>query len=259
MPTLYQSIVRLTALGAALASLVGCDSMPTRDPAFAPSFPPQAPVKPQQVASSGGIYQPQAVPNPLYNVDMFRDHRAYRVGDILTITLSETTNSSKDADTDFSNTTDVSVTNPTVFGVQPSVRLPGFSGLTRALTTDRLVTEPAGGRYTLDSNLQSSRTFNGAAESTQSNSLTGTITVTVAEVIGNGNLLVRGEKLYTLNRGHEHIRFSGIVRPQDIDADNTVVSTRVANAQIIYAGEGEIAASNKAGWLTRFITEYFPL
>ena len=71
--------------------------------------------------------------------------------------------------------------------------------------------------------------------------------------------MVQGEKLFTLNRGHEHIRFSGIVRPADIATDNSVLSTRVADARIIYAGEGETAAANVIGWLARFfISAVFP-
>ena len=65
-------------------------------------------------------------------------------------------------------------------------------------------------------------------------------------------MVIQGEKLFTLNQGHEHIRFSGIVRPYDIDANNTVVSTKVADARIVYAGEGALNDANTMGWLARF-------
>lgn len=101
-------------------------------------------------------------------------------------------------------------------------------------------------------------TFKGAGSATQSNALTGEVTVTVAQVLPNGNMLVRGEKQVTLNRGDEFIRISGIVRPADILDDNQVLSTRVADAKITYSGSGEIARASRAGWLNRFFTMLSP-
>ena len=77
--------------------------------------------------------------------------------------------------------------------------------------------------------------------------------MTVAEVLPNGYLMVQGEKRMTLNQGSEHVRFSGIVRPADIRSDNTVDSTNVANAQIIYGGRGAMADANNQGWFMRML------
>ena len=109
-----------------------------------------------------------------------------------------------------------------------------------------------------DASASGTNTFDGKGEATQSNQLNGEISVTVAEVYPNGTLLVRGEKLLTLNRGDEHIRISGIVRDADISADNRVPSTRVANAKITYSGNGEIARASRQGWLQRFFTMLSP-
>ena len=98
----------------------------------------------------------------------------------------------------------------------------------------------------------SDQAFDGEGTSEQSNSLNGFISVTVVEVLPNRNLVVRGEKLINLNRGNEFVRISGIVRPEDITADNVVQSTRIANVGISYAGTGELADSSSMGWLTRF-------
>jgi flagellar L-ring protein precursor FlgH len=76
--------------------------------------------------------------------------------------------------------------------------------------------------------------------------------VTVAEVLPNGNLVVRGEKWLTLTNGDEYIRLSGIVRPDDISPDNIVLSERIANPRITYRGQGAVAESNIPGWLGRF-------
>ena len=74
----------------------------------------------------------------------------------------------------------------------------------------------------------------------------------VARVLPNGLLLVQGEKWFRLNRGEEYVRISGLVRPEDVSADNSISSQRLADARIAYSGTGELAQSNQAGWLTGF-------
>ncbi|WP_313327993.1 flagellar basal body L-ring protein FlgH, partial [Stutzerimonas balearica] len=86
----------------------------------------------------------------------------------------------------------------------------------------------------------------------QSNSLSGSITVTVSEVLPNGILAVRGEKWLTLNTGDELVRIAGLVRSDDISTDNTVSSMRVADARITYSGTGAFADASQPGWLSRF-------
>jgi flagellar L-ring protein precursor FlgH len=217
------------ALMSCISLLVGCAG-PTRDPAFARVSPPPAP---PAAPANGTIYSPVS-----YRMALFEDLKARRVGDILTIKLIERTDATKSAETNVDKDTDIDIENPVLFGVSPSFQVGSET-------------------VTLESNLNSSKSFQGQGDSTQSNSLLGDITVTVAEVLSNGDLAVQGEKVFTLNSGHEQIRFSGVVRLADIDADNSVLSTRVANATIIYAGEGEVADASKSGWLTRFFTSVF--
>ncbi len=214
-----------------LVGLVGCQSAPTRDPAFAVIRPS---AMPPLESRNGAIFQAG------YSAPLFEDQRARLVGDMLTIILNESTDASKTAETDFTKTNTTTISNPTILGSTPQFDLPGALPLTSTRNNN------------LGTSLGSNHAFDGEAESVQSNSLTGEITVTVAEVLPNGNLVVQGEKILTLNQGHEHIRFSGIVRAADIDANNSVASPRVANARIIYAGEGAIADSNAVGWLAKF-------
>jgi flagellar L-ring protein precursor FlgH len=214
-------MVRIFYVGLGLLLLAGCAGMPLRDPEYASTRPPVQPV-PQ--ANNGAIYQAG------YAIPLFEDLKARRVGDVLTIRLVERTNASKKASTTIDKKTDISVANPTLFG--KPVSLPG-------------------GR-TLETGLSSDNEFEGSGDSSQSNSLSGEITVTVAEVLPNGNLLVRGEKLLTLNQGDEHVQISGVVRPIDIGPDNVVLSPRVADVQIAYAGRGAVADANIMGWLARF-------
>ncbi|MCP4040355.1 MAG: flagellar biosynthesis protein FlgH, partial [Gammaproteobacteria bacterium] len=186
-----------------------------------------------------------------------RDIRAHRVGDILTIKLVESTTATKTAETTVEQETDFSVTNPTLFGATPSMLAPKLLTDGPLPLGNYLPSPTSDNRYTMGTSLASGKDFDGSGDSNQSNSLTGEITVSVAQVLPNGNLVVQGEKIFTLNRGHEHIRISGIVRPTDIDSDNTVVSTRVANATIVYSGEGEVADASKLGWLARFFVSAF--
>lgn len=217
---------------------VGCQSVPTRDPDFAPARPMvQAP----QPDRNGAIY-PGGYDVAVAEVDFFSDIRPRRVGDSLTVLLLERTDATKKNDLTVGKQTDMQVANPTLFGTQPNFRLPNR-------TT----------QFTLEQQLSSDKSFQGDGEANQSNRLTGEITVTVVEVLPNGNLVVQGEKILTLNRGHEHVRLSGIVRPMDISPENTIPSTRVANATIVYSGEGEVADASVMGWLARFfVSALFP-
>ena len=223
-------VIRTLGLSVALG-LVGCGTTPMRDPEFSSVRPHPAPAP---VPENGAIYQAG------HGLVLFEDLTARRVGDILTIKLVEQTDASKKAETTLDKSNSVDIENPILFGSPVQFDAPGFLPL--ASNKDN----------TLEFNIDAEREFEGTGESTQSNSLTGDIPVTVVEVLANGTLVVRGEKLITLNQGHEHIRFSGLVRLADIASDNTVPSTKVAQARIIYAGEGAVADSNAIGWLGRF-------
>ena len=110
----------------------------------------------------------------------------------------------------------------------------------------------------LSTALEGGREFSGSADTDQSNSLKGSITLTVIEVLPNGVLSVRGEKWITLTRGEELIRVSGLVRPRDIEQNNTVLSGKLANSRITYSGRGELADTNRMGWFARiFISPFF--
>ncbi|GGO84911.1 flagellar L-ring protein [Marinobacterium nitratireducens] len=202
--------------------LGGCVSKPPEpdNPYFAP-VPPQAyqPVAPV----NGSIY------NAATSMNLYGDGRASRVGDILTIVLSERTQSSKSAETDIDKSSGFDLPQPNIFGNA----LSAFGN-------------PVSASFDSDSEFASEGT------SDMSNSLSGNITVTVHEVRPNGTLLVRGEKWLTLNQGDEYIRVSGILRERDIGPDNTVASTKLADARISYSGTGAVHNSNVTGWLGKF-------
>ena len=206
---------------AGLLALVGCTSGTLRDDA---QWAATAPLETEQAPTAdGSIY------HDAQNMELFSDPRAHRVGDILTIVLQESTQASKKATTSTSKTDSVALAAPTLLGQVATLAGKAASN-----------------------GLNGKNAFDGAGSSSQSNQLTGQITVTVFKRLSNGNLVVRGEKLLTINQGQELIRIAGIVRPQDIAPDNSIASTRVADARIGYTGRGSLADANTQGWLARF-------
>ncbi|NWA26297.1 flagellar basal body L-ring protein FlgH [Pseudomonas gingeri] len=209
----------------ALSSMVllaGCMSPPPKpnDPYYAPVLP-RTPLP--AAANNGSIYQAG------FEQNLYGDRKAFRVGDIVTITLNEATQASKNANSDLSKKDANNFGLTTLFG----------SSVTS-------------GNANLSVGYGGTKTTDGSSKAAQSNSLTGSITVTVADVLPNGIIAVRGEKWLTLNTGNELVRIAGMIRADDIATDNTVPSTRVADARITYSGTGAFADTSQPGWLDRF-------
>ncbi|MEN8166065.1 MAG: flagellar basal body L-ring protein FlgH [Pseudomonadota bacterium] len=219
-----------------LLLLGGCQSEPVRDISYAPARPVALPAAPE---GNGSIYQAG------HEISWFEDNRAHRVGDLLTIALVENTSANKSAKSDAKRTNSNSIGSPTILGSFPQFNASG------------LIPLASNENNTLEFELESNNDFSGEGSASQSNALSGNITVTVIEVLPNRNLFVRGEKRIGINQGNEYIRLSGIVRPQDITPENTVESTRIADPTISYVGEGMLADANSQGWLSRFFTSVF--
>ena len=226
-----QNITRLIS-AIFLVLISGCASEHmARNPEYAAVRP--VAMKPQEY-SNGAIYQAG------YDIRLYEDPRARRVGDILTVMLIEQTDASKSATTSLEKDSTNTITNPTILGATPNFNTPGVLPLDSNRNNN------------LGTSLGSAHDFEGKGKSAQSNSLSGSISVTIVEVLPNGNMLVRGEKILSLNQGDEYVRISGIVRTQDVTSKNTILSTQIADAHISYGGNGMVADSNKIGWLARF-------
>lgn len=221
---------------AALVVTAGCVQAPPKpdDPYYAPVLP-RTPLPITQ--TNGAIYQAD------FDTNYFTDRKAFRVGDIITISLNERTQASKNASSQIQKDSSMDMGIPNILGMAVSPRNPvaGLSAL--GMTNSHL---------SLEASTEAKRSTKGSGQSGQSNSLSGSITVTIAEVYPNGVLAVRGEKWLTLNTGDELVRISGIVRADDISTDNVVSSTRIADARITYSGTGAFANASKPGWLDRF-------
>ncbi len=218
---------RLLAVFVALLFIAGCNTNPPkRDPEFAAVPPAAIPPIPE---GNGSIYQAG------FERSWFENVRARRIGDILLINLVEDTEASQANEGSVSKDNSTSITAPTFFGGAVSFANP-FSNNTSDLSQS----------------LQSSTDFSGDGENTQENEFSGSVTVMVTDVLSNGYLQVRGEKRISMTGGNEYIRVSGIVRPEDIDLNNSVDSTRVADATLVYVGDGQVSKASQMGWLAKF-------
>ena len=206
-----------------MLGLNGCAQMmepEPDDPNFAPAMPEEQVV---DVVPDGSIFANSRVDS------IYTDIKAPRVGDIISVQLEESTSASKNTSNNSSKEGSTNLT-PLSLGGHP-VSIHGYS---------------------TQAGMSSDQSFKGQAKASQSNSLRGNISVSVVKVLANGGLVVRGEKWVMLTNGNEYIRITGIVRSEDVNADNTVSSQKIANARIQYGGTGDFANAAEKGWLTRF-------
>ena len=225
----------LLALG-----LAGCATAPTPNMAHSPAFAPVMPVAIETPRmATGGIY------NGRQSDNFFGRSRNYKVGDLITVLLNESTQAGRSQ----SGTISREASNDVI-----------PSGLvTKALRIPSKIFGSKGDGAFDGLNLNSTNiASSGSGEADQRASLSGAVSVTVVEVLANGNLMVRGEKQLALTEGAEVIQVSGIIRPDDVSPNNMVQSRRLANAQIAYRGTGDMANAAKPGWGTSALLKLWP-
>ena len=226
MKTLLSSLVVLAVLQGCAAQQPVMSSL-SPSPDFAPVYPL---AKDQTAPATGGIYGNRQ------SDAWFGRGRNYQIGDLITVMLNESTQADRSQKTDISrdasNTALPSGANTLLGNINPF-----FDGLS----------------------LNAAKTAStGKGSAAQAASLTGSVTVTVTEILANGNLVVRGEKKLGLSEGTEVIQVAGVIRPQDIGPNGTVQSLRLANAQISYRGSGDLATASKPGWGTSALLKLWP-
>lgn len=217
-------MLRFFAVIGVVLGVGGCAAVQepqANDPYFAP-LQPEMPSRP--LVNSGSLFAQN------YSNSLYSDNKARHEGDIITVVLKERTQASKNAKTEMKKDSSTSV--------EPMIGLGGRN------------VSVAGN--VLQFGAESASDYKGDAKADQSNSLVGNISVNVLQVLNNGNLVIRGEKWLTLNTGKEYIRLTGVIRSQDVDVNNTVESTKIANARIEYSGTGAHHGGQSPGWLSRF-------
>ena len=202
----------------------GCTT--SRPAGYSATMAPPPPIEQIIAPADGAIFSTYAGYAPLHY-----GQRAARVGDLVTVVLTENTRSSKGTSASSDRSGSFDLTPPSIgpFSFDPGNLNSGASG-----------------------------SFSGSGDATQTNSLSGTITVTIAEVMPNGVARIRGEKLMNFSQGQEWVQLAGLIRLNDIDADNRIASSRVADAQIAYSGNGHFQRASRPGWLSQFFTMVSP-
>lgn len=236
MSTLYKTFAKFSWLAIASSVILsGCSSAPERveQMSYEPNYPLNIPkkVEPQ----NGSLYQAGGM-------TLFDDSRAHKIGDIITITLTESFDAKKKDEAKYDKS------NQQSFGVDTPLNLLG-----------RSAEQVYSGLGTLGVGYGSEGSFAGKSDVKQNSSMSGAIAVTVVEVIPNGNLVVRGEKRLTIHEGDELIQFAGIIRPQDIKPDNSIDSTKVADVRLVYKDVGVSGDTNRPSALTQWMNKYWPI
>ncbi|MEM9860625.1 MAG: flagellar basal body L-ring protein FlgH [Myxococcota bacterium] len=172
---------------------------------------------------------------------LFADFRASRVGDLVTIRIDETVAANGNASTQLDREAEHS------FG------MPSLLGFMGALTQAHPGVDPS---RLLE--VMSEYGFNGAGQTQRNSQIRGTVAVRVKRELPNGDLFVEGTKVILVNEEELHVYISGVIRPQDIEQDNSVRSSLVADAQVEFSGRGALTNNQRQGWLSRIISQVRP-
>ena len=225
------NLMRLAVAACVVSGLSACTSMPSSNMSHSPQFEPvypiaAAPAKP----ATGAIYVGRQ------SDSWFGKSKSFQVGDVITVLLNESSQASR--------TQNGTITRESKNDMVPkglSTWGAGVGGWMKGIKMDG-----------------SSMSNKGTGAADQQATLTGSVAVSVVEVMPNGNLVLRGEKQLALTEGSEIIQVAGIIRPDDVAPNNTVQSRRLANAQIAYRGSGDLANATKAGWGTSTLLKIWP-
>jgi flagellar L-ring protein precursor FlgH len=231
-----------------LLLLVGCFGCATGIPVPTVVSDPYIPVFPKQATSSvrptGSIFADE------HGSRLFGHKQSFAVGDVITVILTESTQAQRRSGLEAVK----EGTNIPLKGLKNIIGAPlnsypqGYSWLKRQSQDAFLATD-------FDDLTVETK---GRGTANQAASLNGAIAVLVTQVLPNGNLVIQGQKRLSLSEGSETVRLSGIVSASDIQPDNTVLSSRIAGAQIAYQGTGELAEFAKVNWGTRFFNTVWP-
>jgi flagellar L-ring protein precursor FlgH len=218
-----------------LSLLIGCG--PTIEKRFFPKPTDMEMAKEVNRLSQTEIRNPNvqpAAPGSIWPVDdhvfLYADRKALRVGDIITVSIVENAKANNTADTDLSRTSSLDASLSSWFGKDKFLQL-----------------------FKVGNDLIKSSSDNahkGAGSTTREGQLTATITVVVKEVLPNGNLVIQGTRAVAVNHEEQYIVITGLVRPLDVNRDNVVLSTQVADAKIAIGGTGVVADKQRSGWGT---------
>lgn len=198
------------------------------------------PLEEIQTEASGATSEGSLWPGEQHS--LYADHKARTTGDILTITIAEKASASKMASTDSDRSSSISASLPNLLGLENSNLLAQNPNLDLSALVKA----------------DFANSFEGSGKTVRKEDLVASLTTQVIQVYPNGNLKIRGGKEVRVNNETQVIYLTGIVRPVDIMANNTIDSKHVLNARISYTGKGAISDKQHPGWLTRVIDNVWP-
>ena len=175
---------------------------------------------------------------------LFGDDKAKRVGDIITVTINESATSTQSATTDTAKSTELDMQTKNVLGLPSNLGVQNFLGMGTGL-------DP-----TVSASVNNSNQGSGSV--TRNGTLTGTISALITEILPSGNFKIEGRRSVTVNHEEQIMVLRGVIRPQDINFDNTIASISIADASISLTGEGVVADEQRKGWLAKILSKVWP-
>lgn len=230
------------------ACLIGCSSQKVKEPTPASSHeaalrnPPVETYPEPAVRSEGSLFSDDS------RLDLFADMKARRVGDIITINIVETSKANKSASTNTSRKNSVNAQTNALLGYENPDNIPGIGSVFNSMNLN-----PAIG---IDANYSSG--FSGSGSTNRNENMTAKMSARIIQVLPNGNMVIRGSQEIMVNNEKQYITIQGVVRAADIDSNNTVLSTYIADARIDYTGKGDLTRKQREGWLSRFFDVVWP-
>ncbi len=229
--------ISLTLVAASLGAAFGCASAPVPQQSVYDGPLPRLELDQRpRPTNEGSLYAGGSA------ADLIGDFRAHRIGDVLTVRISERSLGQTSADDKLDKAGNLKLKAPVVFGYEDKLRGKIGPNFDPALALDA----------------SSEKTFEGSGQTSRNNTLTGTVAVRVLAVGTGGQLLVAGQKEVTVNHEKQHLTLAGIVRPEDVLADNSIPSSVVADLTIQYGGKGDINDTIREGWFHKLISKIWP-
>ena len=188
-----------------------------------------------EVVSPGSLWTPSAK-----FVDMYRDSRAQRVGDIVVVQIVESSSAQKEAKTEADKKNSIDNTITDVLGLPLDQSSVFGYGITPTL------------------NASTSTSFEGDGKTSRKGNISAVVSARVVRVLPSGNLMISGKKETRVNAEHQYIVISGIIRPDDIASNNTIVSSYIADMQLDYYGSGMIGDAQNKGFVARALDKIWP-
>jgi len=238
--SIYKRVLSMGILAVTCIDLIGCASTLNLIDSKSPEIPQKIYKKVTPVKyNDGGIWPGDTSTNLL-----FEDTKARKIGDLVTVVLNETATSTQTATTDTSNSGSLGLTTSGVLGLPSDMGVKNFLGMGTPFNPAAAATNE--------------RSKKGAGTTTRSGSLTGTLSATIMSINESGNFHIEGKRSVTVNNEEQLMVLTGIIRPSDVNYNNTINSSLIADASITYSGEGVIADEQRSGWMMRILSVVWP-